>query len=456
MSRIRRFLATALAAATAGVGAIVTAIASAGPAHAYDSPFYVDPQSNAAKWVAANPNDPRTPVIRDRIAAVPTGRWFANYNPSTVRAEVDAYVGAAAAAGKIPIMVVYAMPNRDCGGPSAGGAPNHTAYRAWIDEIAAGLRNRPAVIILEPDALPIMTNCMSPSEQAEVQASAVGAGKKFKAASSQAKVYFDAGHDAWVPADEMASRLRGADIANSADGIALNVSNYRYTSGLISYAKSVLSAIGASHLRAVIDTSRNGNGPLGSEWCDPPGRATGTWSTTDTGDPAIDAFLWIKPPGEADGCIATPGVFVPDRAYELAMNAAPPTYSPSPTPSTPSPSPSQSDPGSPSPSPSQPPAGRACEATYALVNQWPGGFQAEVTVKNTGSSPINGWTVQWTLPSGQSITQLWNGDLSTSGSNVTVRNVSWNGNVPAGGSTSFGFLGSGTGQLSSSITCSAS
>src|SRR5690606_31625127 len=315
MSRIRRFLATALAAATAGVGAIVTAIASAGPAHAYDSPFYVDPQSNAAKWVAANPNDPRTPVIRDRIAAVPTGRWFANYNPSTVRAEVDAYVGAAAAAGKIPIMVVYAMPNRDCGGPSAGGAPNHTAYRAWIDEIAAGLRNRPAVIILEPDALPILTNCTSPSEQAEVQASMAYAGKKFKAASSQAKVYFDAGHDAWVPADEMASRLRGADIANSADGIALNVSNYRYTSGLISYAKSVLSAIGASHLRAVIDTSRNGNGPLGSEWCDPPGRATGTWSTTDTGDPAIDAFLWIKPPGEADGCIATPGVFVPDRAY---------------------------------------------------------------------------------------------------------------------------------------------
>ena len=120
-----------------------------------------------------------------------------------------------------------------------------------------------------------------------------------------------------------------------------------------------------------------------------------------------------------------------------------------------SPSPSQ-PPVSPSPSPSQPPAGRACEATYALVNQWPGGFQAEVTVKNTGSSPINGWTVQWTLPSGQSIIQLWNGDLSTSGSNVTVRNVSWNGNVPAGGSTSFGFLGSGTGQLSSSLTCTAS
>lgn len=128
---------------------------------------------------------------------MPQGRWFATYNPSTVRGQVDSYVGAAAAAGKIPIMVVYAMPNRDCGGASAGGAPDHASYRAWIDQIAAGLAGRPASIILEPDALAIMSNCMNASQQAEVKASMAYAGKKLR---GQAKVYFDIGHDAWLGA----------------------------------------------------------------------------------------------------------------------------------------------------------------------------------------------------------------------------------------------------------------
>ncbi|HEY9522447.1 MAG TPA: glycoside hydrolase family 6 protein, partial [Thermopolyspora sp.] len=299
MSRRRPLPAAIFAAvATAAAGA---AILTASTAQAADSAFYVDPNTSAAQWVRANPGDSRADVIRDRIAAVPQGRWMASYNPSTVQSQVDSYVGAAAAAGKIPIMVVYEMPNRDCGGASAGGAPDHTAYRAWIDKIAAGLGGRPATIILEPDALAIMTSCMSSADQANVEASMAYAGKKFRATSSQVKVYFDIGHDAWLSVSDAASRLNAADVANSADGIALNTSNYRSTPGLVSYAKSVIAATGHSNLHAVIDTSRNGNGPLGSEWCDPAGRATGTWSTTDTGDPAIDAFLWVKPPGEADG-----------------------------------------------------------------------------------------------------------------------------------------------------------
>ena len=117
-------------AAVAATG-IVTATTWTG-AQAADSPYYVDPGTNAAKWVAANPGDSRAAVIRDRIASVPQARWFATTNTSTVRGEVDAYVGAAAAAGKIPIMVVYDIPNRDCGGASSGGAPAPDAYRASL------------------------------------------------------------------------------------------------------------------------------------------------------------------------------------------------------------------------------------------------------------------------------------------------------------------------------------
>jgi endoglucanase len=301
------------------IGVIAGVAASTSPAAAAPSVFYVDPQTNAARWVAANPNDGRTAVIRDRIANVPQPRWYTSTNTSTVRAQVDSFVGAAAAAGKIPIMVVYNIPNRDCGGASSGGAPSHAAYRAWVDEVAAGLAGRPAYIVLEPDVLPLMTNCQNAAQQAETRSSMAYAGKRLKSGSAQAKVYFDIGHSAWLAPGEAAARLRATDISNSADGISTNVSNYRASSAEITYAKAVLAGIGDGRLRAVIDTSRNGNGPLGSEWCDPAGRKIGTPSTTETGDAQIDAFLWVKLPGEADGCIASAGQFVPQRAYELAI-----------------------------------------------------------------------------------------------------------------------------------------
>jgi len=288
------------------------------PAAAASSVFYVDPDTNAARWVAANPGDWRAPVIRDRIANVPQARWFTTTNTGAVRAQVSGFVGAAAAAGGIPIMVVYDIPNRDCGGASGGGAPSHAAYRAWVDEVAAGLAGRRAYIVLEPDVLPLMTNCQSAAQQAETRASLAYAGKRLKAGSAQARVYFDIGHSAWLSPAEAAARLRAADISASADGISTNVSNYRSTPDEVAFAKAVLAAVGDQRLHAVVDTSRNGNGPAGSEWCDPAGRGVGTPSTTETGDGQIDAFLWVKPPGESDGCIAPAGQFVPQRAYELA------------------------------------------------------------------------------------------------------------------------------------------
>jgi hypothetical protein len=99
--------------------------------------------------------------------------------------------------------------------------------------------------------------------------------------------------------------------------------------------------------------------------------------------------------------------------------------------------------------------GATCSAAYSLSNSWSGGFQAAVTVSDTGSTPINGWTVSWTFPSGQTISQLWNGTLSQSGSSETVKNASYNGQIPAGGSTSFGFTGSGGAPSSLSTTCTS-
>jgi cellulase/cellobiase CelA1 len=83
----------------------------------------------------------------------------------------------------------------------------------------------------------------------------------------------------------------------------------------------------------------------------------------------------------------------------------------------------------------------ACHVTYTTQSQWAGGFVAQVTIANTGTAPVNGWTLAFTFPGDQRITSSWNGTASQSGENVTITNASYNGAIPAGGSTSLGFQG---------------
>ncbi|MFE4054725.1 endo-1,4-beta-xylanase [Streptomyces sp. NPDC059096] len=86
-----------------------------------------------------------------------------------------------------------------------------------------------------------------------------------------------------------------------------------------------------------------------------------------------------------------------------------------------------------------------CAVSYAVQSQWNTGFTADVTLKNTGTTPVNGWTVRWTWPSGQSVTSAWNTTLTQSGTQVTAVNAAHNAAIPAGGSTSFGFNGAWSG-----------
>ncbi|MEU5336226.1 cellulose binding domain-containing protein [Streptomyces asoensis] len=87
----------------------------------------------------------------------------------------------------------------------------------------------------------------------------------------------------------------------------------------------------------------------------------------------------------------------------------------------------------------------ACAVTYTITNQWSGGFQADVKLTNTGTSAWSGWSLGWSFPGGQTVSQLWNADYTQSGAAVTVKNVGWNGNVAAGSSVAFGFTGTWTG-----------
>jgi chitin-binding protein len=142
----------------------------------------------------------------------------------------------------------------------------------------------------------------------------------------------------------------------------------------------------------------------------------------------------------------------------VGPTGTPPPTTPPPTPTTTPtipPTPTPTFPGSTPSGTSTPPSTGACSATYRTVNAWQGGFQGEITVR-AGTANINGWTVRFTTGTGQTVTQLWNGTVSTSGTANTVRNASWNAAVAANATTMFGFLAGGSGTPSvTGITCTS-
>lgn len=273
--------------------------------------YYVDPNSAAKQqadaWRVARPADA---AKMDVLAAQPTAKWFGDWS-GDIQSAVNSYVSQAAAAGKEALIVAYDIPQRDCGGYSAGGNGD---YSAWVKGLAQGIGSRQATVILEPDSLALV-DCLSTSDlntRYQLLSSAVSVLKN----NSNTKVYLDAGHSAWVDPTTMAARLQKANVAQ-ADGFYTNVSNFMTTSDETVYGANVSQLLGGKHF--VVDTSRNGNGSNG-EWCNPTGRAIGQTPTNQTGNALVDALLWVKTPGESDGtCNGGPsaGVWWPDYALSL-------------------------------------------------------------------------------------------------------------------------------------------
>ncbi len=149
-----------------------------------------------------------------------------------------------------------------------------------------------------------------------------------------------------------------------------------------------------------------------------------------------------------------------DQGYYLCSDVdfgggptTPPTSAP-PTSMPPTSAPPTSMP--PTSAPPTSPAAGGCSATYKITSSWTGGFQGEIQV-TAGSSAIHGWTVRWTYANGQTVTSGWGANLTTSGSTVSATNVTYNGALNAGGSTTFGFLGNATGSSNPipAVTCTA-
>lgn len=90
-------------------------------------------------------------------------------------------------------------------------------------------------------------------------------------------------------------------------------------------------------------------------------------------------------------------------------------------------------------------AATGCRVQYTVSSTWPGGFGANVTIVNLGDA-VSSWTLAWSYPAGQTVTQAWNATVSQSGAQVTARNAGYNGSIATNGSASFGFNGSWTGS----------
>lgn len=321
-------LASAIALAVLSV-TLTTAGPAAG-APISPSPFggrvlYVDPDSNAARdRTALALTDPVGAALLGRIAERSQADWFGDWNPvERVAAEVATRVTTITAAGAYPVLVVYAIPQRDCGSYSAGGVHAADDYRAWVRAFRTGIGTRRAAVVLEPDAL-AQLDCLSSADRT-LRLALLKEAVNTLSAGGNIAVYLDAGHASWIPPAVMASRLSQAGIAN-ARGFSLNVSGFGWTADQVAYGRQISPAVGWK--RFVVDTSRNGAGPatgVDEAWCNPPGRALGAVPTAATGDVLVDAYLWLKRPGESDGtCRGGPPAGSWWRSYALGLAAAAP------------------------------------------------------------------------------------------------------------------------------------
>ncbi|WP_234018931.1 MULTISPECIES: glycoside hydrolase family 6 protein [unclassified Streptomyces] len=312
-----------LGALLAGFLALTPTTTTAHPSEAPPTTFWVDPGTPAAHQAAAYRAQHREADARliDRIATRPQATWLNTPDPGPT---VRTVTLTASRAHRTPVLVAYHIPHRDCGLHSAGGAGDAAAYRAYVNSFAAGLGSRPAYVIVEPDAVSSMVAGCAGAKAQERYALLTYAVTRL-ARQPRTRVYLDAGNASWIPdVWQLAAALKSAGVAK-AHGVALNVSNYRTDKETTAYGHRLVTALGGGK-RVVIDTSRNGNGPYkGTDaWCNPPGRALGVPPTTRTGDPVVDAYLWVKRPGESDGtCRGGPsaGQWWAAQGLELARNA---------------------------------------------------------------------------------------------------------------------------------------
>ncbi len=303
--------------------------------------FFINPAYVASvKATAKRHPDEASTILK--VAQNPTAVWLDSIKAiDNLPGWLDEAKKQQDASGKptVAVVVVYDLPNRDCSAASSAGelkvAQNGEAryMNEFIDPIAAQLKahpDQPIVVLLEPDSLGnLATNMALPMCQEAKHAYKNGivyAIKKF--ALPNVSIYLDAAHSGWLGWDDNRAKiakifksvLADAGGPNMIRGFALNTSNYTRLSNRdgaileptnpcpneLTYAKvlgKTLDMYGFKNPHFMIDTARNGKGQIRKawgSWCNVHGAGLGERPRVDP-EPGIDAYYWVKPPGESDG-----------------------------------------------------------------------------------------------------------------------------------------------------------
>lgn len=375
--------AAASASTQAAASSAQTAAAAAGAAlvaqHSRDtSPYYVPPADRGALTQIGDLLHRHRTDDAARIAAMvttPQAVWFTDGTPAQIRDKVRRTVREAAERKKVPVLVAYNLPFRDCAQYSTGGATDTAAYLAWIKGFAAGIGKQRAVVILEPDGLGIipfyqplygsMDWCQPRDTAGQPQPGATPA-DRFAALNGAVDalsalpgvdVYLDGTNSAWLGPGEITDRLIKAGVQR-ADGFFLNVSNYRtteesnhyggwvsaclttvkagapwavghpeycpgqYSGSSVDYSPAHVAEVDAQYVgmlagaapttRYLVDTSRSGKGP----------NDMSAYAGTPYNQPAaviaaLRAANWCNPPGAGAGLRPTSRTGVPLAAAYL-------------------------------------------------------------------------------------------------------------------------------------------
>ena len=304
--------------------------------------YYINPDYVQKVEAAAAKASPTDAALIRKVEAYPTAIWLDSIaKAATIGKYLDDAKQQQLKTGQptLTVFVVYDLPNRDCSARASAGElkveeDGETRYKKeFIDPIAAQFRahsDQPIVVILEPDSLAnLATNLGNPRCAKSQDAYLLSEAYAIQTlALPNVSIYLDAAHAGWLGWDGNRGRIveifkRVMTLAGGYDkvrGFATNVSNFNTLNGRdgkkmepsdpcpdeISYVHHLgdtLARHGVKHKRFIIDTARNGKGRLRrhwGNWCNIKGAGLGERPGV-TDESAVDAYFWIKPPGESDG-----------------------------------------------------------------------------------------------------------------------------------------------------------
>jgi endoglucanase len=273
-------------------------------------------------------------AMLEKIASQPEAMRFSAYSggggPGKVFGQVQKLFchNLTADPGTIPIFTTYFLhPDIKCGtaGQIAAEAPT---FKRQVNEVAEGTGNRPAVFLLELDAIG-SSHCFANDHDLRQYLALLRYEAEKLGSLPHTVVYEEAGYSDANTVSYTAKALNEAGVRHIR-GFFTNDTHENWTIDEVRWAQAIARRTGGAHF--IVNTAQNGHGPLknphpaiqgNEDLCNPPGRGLGPTDTTQTGFSFVDAFLWTYVPGNSSGCGGGPpaGVFWPARAVALASRA---------------------------------------------------------------------------------------------------------------------------------------